>query len=66
MKKKDKIRENSRNSCQKTKTKKGGTNNERTTEEQAGRGADSGIDGLPHGTHDGFMYGLYPRIIAAP
>ena len=45
---------------------KGGTNNERTTEEQVGGGADSGIDGLPNGTHDGFMYGLYPHIIAAP
>ena len=45
---------------------KGGKHYERTTEEPTGGGADSGAHGIYHGTHDGFVYGLYPRIIAAP
>ena len=40
--------------------------NERTTEEQTGGGADSGADGLHHGTHDSILYECYPCIIAAP
>ena len=47
---------------------KGGKHNENLTspEEPTGGGADSGAHGIYHGTHDGFVYGLYPRIIAAP